>query len=211
MKVRLRGAGQYHRSQAMSSSQPSAGWRVAHTFELLEQILLATPGPDGARDEPAMLTIFVSQRAARVFRDTIANSPPLRAMIFCSAPDKYVTPSHDNINHLVHFHTFKLLSNIAIEVFSNTSGSSQYVSVTIGLIMLSNPESRPREAVDWVWRKMHLYSGGYEMDGINFQLPTGHPVRPRWWHVAIHLVNPTVGDLLDCLLADAQVGPLLRA
>ncbi|KXT03317.1 hypothetical protein AC578_3996 [Pseudocercospora eumusae] len=119
-------------------------------------------------------------------------------MIYRSAPNNHVAPSHDNINHLVHFHTFKLSSNIAIEVFIDTSGSSHYVSVTIGLIMLSNPEGRTREAVDWVWRKMHLYFGGYEVDGINFQLPTGHLVRPRWWHVPAALVNPTVGDLLDC-------------
>ncbi|KXT11217.1 hypothetical protein AC579_5557 [Pseudocercospora musae] len=194
----------------MSSSQPSAGGRVAHIFELLEQILLSTPGPDVARDESAMLTIFASQRAARVFKDTIANSPRLQAMIFCSKPAANVKPSHDNLNHLVHLHVFKLSNNVAIEVYSNAGRSDRLISVTVGLIMLSNPEGRIKEAVDWVWRKMYLYGGAYIVDEVNLQLPTGHPVRPRWWHVAIELVNPTVGELLDCLLNDAQIGPLLK-
>ncbi|EME87060.1 uncharacterized protein MYCFIDRAFT_172732 [Pseudocercospora fijiensis CIRAD86] len=209
------------RAESVKMAATTASWRVFHTAELLEQILLdVSPASTGQLvhdanyeynegdeiddeeddDEDALssrLTLLRCQRVSIAFRNTIASSPQLQRCLFFSPPSA-PTANSFHLNTLaiskdaICYLCHKL--DFGMELYN---GQLNFyfcdASWFRGALQLSKVD---RQAS---WRRMYLRSGGLQVERIavwanrgRYLIPGG-PYRQRVdWEVS--LADPTIGD-----------------
>ncbi|KAF7187520.1 hypothetical protein HII31_11144 [Pseudocercospora fuligena] len=168
----------------MADDVESAGARLTNTFELLEHILLdITPfetkssGCDPKRNHIiALKTLLRSQQVSRVFRDTIANSPPLRRALFLDPPQSDTRGTYIDENALL-AGTWRVSHDIVVDVKTDYTPQRE----TKKKIFTGEVELTPRydlcNASEYAvlgsesWRKMYFSNKKYQVRRILLALP----------------------------------------
>ncbi|EME78851.1 uncharacterized protein MYCFIDRAFT_209083 [Pseudocercospora fijiensis CIRAD86] len=198
----------------MATPPISAGARVANTFELLEQILVLASGERVASDEHLLTrlktnrerkritSIFACQRVCRAFRDTIANSTPLQAAIFCAHPKENSKAEDSNENPMVRRSALALSAQSHMRIFLSANPFDVVTSVYLSFIFQSFPLRRKSwNAPGSSWRRMFLYAGAYRVESFILQMPSDDPHQAGLYkqYVPVKLSNPTLGQLVDAM------------
>ncbi|KXT03319.1 hypothetical protein AC578_3994 [Pseudocercospora eumusae] len=217
---------EHHRqpSTAMATTTVSAHARAINTFELLEQILLLASEEYNAHHESLFGTdkidrevrrikaILKYQRVCRAFRDTIANSTPLQAVIFSAPPKENSKGDDSNKNPMV------CRSNLALSAHGHMAMfvSANHFEVPLTSVYLSFASREfPLTGRNWnapeaSWRKMFLYAGAYSVESFIVQLPSNDPYQSiggNKQYVLVKLTNPTLGQLVDKMYEVLGVEP----
>ncbi|KAF7187511.1 hypothetical protein HII31_11135 [Pseudocercospora fuligena] len=178
----------------MASAPPSAGARVAGTFELLEQILLDTFDDEPEADEYAectgLRTVLLSQRTCRAFQETIANSTSLQKELYFLEPE---AGSSGVANPLL-WRGVQLSDGFTLDpLIPLTAGIADHVVLyRIPGWHRRNIVKQEDEAEMESWRRMYLYKVPYEVKRVEFRSGWDREITGR-------AQNPTLGHLWDAV------------
>ncbi|KXT03376.1 hypothetical protein AC578_3985 [Pseudocercospora eumusae] len=100
----------------MANDVESAGARLTNTFELLERILLEIFPPKRTFTTKHIKTLLQCKQVSKAFRDTIANSPPLRRALFLDPPQVDADPEDFDDNPML-AGTCRVSHDIVVDVW----------------------------------------------------------------------------------------------
>ena len=171
-----------------------AGARVADIPELLENILLKL---ESCSQMSSMRDIIRMRRVNRTFRDAVANSLPIKRILFMATPKRFA-PQHnlDDVNRRVACipTTRNIAPNFSLDCIRIVGDAEDdYARLSITLWTSSNfKRESPPVKPEASWRKMYLHQMRYKVVSMGFGTCP-------WRRVELDRFNPTAGEVFDAL------------
>lgn len=182
----------------------SPGHRVAHIFELLENILLQL---DHCNPK-SLQALLLCQRTSRSFRETILNSKPLQARLCLSPLPQRKSYSDGTENLLLRNRSIRsrLADGAEVDLKLNAVAISRSyrtrrpdVSVSLSTKPSEEDCLASRPCADASWRRMYLCTVEHKIGMVT------HPRSGRAEYYGEQDFMPSLGELVDGFFASTSL------